>query len=411
MTTADDVFAEDVDILLVDDIPDNLRVLSTILEGRGYRCRKAISGVMALQAIAACPPDLILLDITMPAMDGFEVCQRLKDDPTTQGIPVIFLTARDAEAEKERAFGLGAADYIVKPFKAYEVLLRVKHQIDLRRQQQQLEAQNHQLQQEIREREKVEAELRYQRQRSEELLTNVLPFQIAQRLKEQQRAIADHFDGVTLLFADLVGFSQVSAQLTPCDLVRQLNRIFSRFDELAARHGLEKIKTIGDAYMVAAGVPAPRVDHAQAIAQMALDMQATIGDFRRPDGQPFQLRIGINSGSLVAGVIGIRKFIYDLWGDTVNIASFMESSGEAGKIQVSALSYALLKEDFICEPRGNITLKSGDPIPTYWLVSRSALASPSPQTVDLGLPPSPSSLVYDVDTCARAEGVRVEAPW
>ena len=390
MTTADDAFIKDVDILLVDDIPDNLRVLSTILEGRGYRCRKAISGAIALQAIAASPPDLVLLDITMPTMDGFEVCQRLKADPDTQGIPIIFLTARDAETEKKRAFGLGAADYIVKPFKAYEVLLRVKHQIDLRRQQQQLEVQNRQLQQEIREREKVEVELRYQRQRSEDLLTNVLPFQIAQRLKEHQRAIADHFDGVTILFADIVGFSQVSAQMTPCDLVRQLNRIFSRFDELATRHGLEKIKTIGDAYMVAAGVPGPRPDHAQAIAQMALDMQATIGDFRRPDGQPFQLRVGINSGSLVAGVIGIRKFIYDLWGDTVNIASFMESSGEAAKIQVSELSYTLLKEDFICEPRGNIILKSGDPIATYWLVSRSTLDPAPGQTVEFCQPTQPT---------------------
>jgi class 3 adenylate cyclase len=378
MITTDALATEDVDILLVDDIPDNLRVLSTILEGRGYHCRKAISGSMALQAVAASPPDLILLDITMPTMDGFEVCERLKGDPNTQGIPIIFLTARDAEAEKERAFGLGATDYIVKPFKVYEVLLRVKHQINLRRQQQQLEHQNQLLQQEIQVRQKVEAELRYQRQRSEELLANVLPFQIAQRLKEHQKAIADHFDGVTILFADLVGFSRASAQMSPSDLVRQLNRIFSRFDELATRYGLEKIKTIGDAYMVAAGVPIPRLDHAQAIAQMALDMQSTISDFRRPDGQPFQLRVGIHSGSLVAGVIGIRKFSYDLWGDTVNIASFMESSGEAGKIQISDPTYALLREDFICDPRGHLTLKSGDPMATYWLASQSSLTSVEP---------------------------------
>lgn len=359
----------DVNILLIDDIPDNLRVLSTILEGQGYLCRKALTGALALQAATVAPPDLILLDITMPVMDGFEVCQHLKANPATQGIPVIFLTARDAEAEKERAFSLGAADYIVKPFRAYEVLLRVKHQLDLRHQQRQLEEQNQRLQAEICEREQIEIELRRQRQRSEELLVNILPFQIAQRLKEEQRAIADQFDAVTILFADLVGFSRVSAQLAPCDLVRQLNRIFSRFDELAATHGLEKIKTIGDAYMVAAGVPAARADHAQAIARMALDMQATIGDFRRPDGQPFQLRIGINSGSVVAGVIGIRKFIYDLWGDTVNIASFMETTGEAGKIQVSELTHAYLKQDFILDPRGPMMMKSGEILTTYWLAA------------------------------------------
>ncbi|NMF84568.1 adenylate/guanylate cyclase domain-containing protein [Nodosilinea sp. P-1105] len=359
-----------VDILIVDDIPDNLRVLSTILETEGYSCRKAISGALAVQATLLAPPDLILLDITMPTMDGFEVCQKLKANPTTQDIPIIFLTARDAEAEKKRAFSLGAADYIVKPFQAYEVLLRVKHQLALRCQQQQLARQNQQLQAEIKERQQIEAELRQQRLRSEQLLMNVLPFQIAQRLKEQDEAIADQFDAVTILFADIVGFSTVAAQLAPAELVQLLNQIFSKFDELAALYRLEKIKTIGDAYMVAAGVPVPRPDHAKAIAQMALDMQATIGEFWRPDGQPFQLRIGINSGSLVAGVIGIRKFIYDLWGDTVNIASFMEATGEAGKIQVSEAAYQHLRDDFPLISRGQVVLKTADSLNTYWLLSQ-----------------------------------------
>lgn len=376
----------DVDILLIDDIPDNLRVLSTILEAAGYRCRKALGGALALRAIALAPPDLILLDITMPAMDGFEVCRQLKIEPATQSIPIIFLTARDAEAEKEQAFRLGAADYIVKPFMAYEVLLRVKHQLSLRRQQQQLEAQNQRLQAEIQERQKIEVELRRQRQRSEELLTNVLPFQIAQRLKDREQAIADQFDSVTILFADIVGFSPVAAQLTPSELVQLLNQIFSRFDELAALYGLEKIKTIGDAYMVAAGVPVARPDHARAIAQMALDMQATIGEFWRPDGQPFQLRIGINSGSVVAGVIGIRKFIYDLWGDTVNIASFMETTGVASKIQVSESSYDHLKDHFTLQPRGPVQLKSGDQVSTYWLVPQNQPLYSCPPVAALGNP-------------------------
>lgn len=376
----------DADILLVDDIPDNLRVLSTILEAEGYRCRKAISGTLALKAIALAPPDLILLDITMPVMDGFEVCRQLKTDAATQGIPVIFLTARDAEVEKERAFNLGAADYIVKPFMAYEVLLRVKHQLVLRRQQQQLEAQNQQLQAEIKVRQQTEIELRRQRQRSEELLTNVLPFQIAQRLKEREQSIADQFDSVTILFADIVGFSTVAAHLTPCELVQMLNQMFSRFDELAALYGLEKIKTIGDAYMVAAGVPVARSDHARAIAQMALDMQATVGEFQRPDGQPFQLRIGINSGRVVAGVIGIRKFIYDLWGDTVNIASFMETTGEAAKIQVSQETYNYLKDHFSLQPRGPVQLKTGDWVFTHWLVPQEQTLHSCAPAVVLGSP-------------------------
>jgi adenylate cyclase len=376
----------DIDILLVDDIPDNLRVLSTILETQGYRCRKAINGTLALSAIELAPPALILLDITMPTMDGFEVCRRLKANPATEGIPVIFLTARDAEKEKEQAFALGAADYIVKPFMAYEVLLRVRHQLDLWRQRQQLEVKNQQLQAEVLIRRQVEADLRRQRQRSEELLTNVLPFQIAQRLKDREQAIADQFDAVTILFADIVGFSTVAAQLTPCALVKLLNEIFSRFDELAALYGLEKIKTIGDAYMVAAGVPVARPDHARAIAQMALDMQATIGEFIRPDGQPFQLRIGINSGSVVAGVIGIRKFIYDLWGDTVNVASFMETSGESGKIQVSESAYDHLQDHFVLAPRGQVQLKSGDRVTTYWLLPQGQLAYSCPPIATVGVP-------------------------
>jgi adenylate cyclase len=386
MISADLQCPDDVDILLVDDVPDNLRVLSTILEDQGYHCRKALSGALALNAIAVACPGLILLDIAMPAMDGFEVCRRLKENSITQGIPIIFLTARDSEAEKQQAFAMGAADYIVKPFMAYEVLLRVKHQLALRQQQQQLEAQNRQLQIEIQDRRQAEAELCRQRQRSEELLANVLPLQIAQRLKDQEQGIADQFESVTILFADIVGFSTVAAQLPPWELVRLLNQIFSRFDELAALYGLEKIKTIGDAYMVAAGVPVERPDHAWAIAQMALDMQAIIGEFQRIDGQPFQLRIGINSGSVVAGVIGIHKFIYDLWGDTVNIASFMESTGEAGKIQVSESSYALLKDDFMLQPRGTVRLKTGDSIATYWLVGQQQPAGGDPPSANASRP-------------------------
>lgn len=385
-----DANLRDADILLVDDIPDNLRVLSTILESEGYRCRKAINGALALNAIALTPPDLILLDITMPVMDGFEVCRQLKVDQRTCGIPIIFLTARDAEAEKEQAFSLGAADYIVKPFMAYEVLLRVKHQLALRRQQQQLEIQNQQLKAEIKERQQAEAELRWQRQRSEELLTNVLPAQIAQRLKTREQAIADQFDAVTILFADIVGFSRVAARLPPRELVHLLNQMFSRFDQLATAYQLEKIKTIGDAYMVAAGVPSPRPDHAQAIAQMALDMQTIIENFQRPDGHPFRLRIGINSGHVVAGVIGIRRFTYDLWGDTVNIASFMETTGEAGKIQVSELTYAHLKDHFTLKPRGPMSLKNGDSMTTYWLMSQGQAAAQPTQRLALEYPPGPA---------------------
>jgi len=212
--------------------------------------------------------------------------------------------------------------------------------------------------------------LRYLQEQSEQLLLNILPEPIAQRLKEYPETIADSYDNVSVLFADLVGFTQFSAQTSATELVRILNLIFSAFDQLAERHGLEKIKTIGDAYMVAAGLPISRPDHAIAIAEMALDMQAEMVRFAQQTGKEFQLRIGINSGPVVAGVIGIKKFIYDLWGDTVNVASRMESQGINGAIQVTAATYELLKDKYLFEERGIISVKGKGEMATYLLKDR-----------------------------------------
>jgi len=180
-----------------------------------------------------------------------------------------------------------------------------------------------------------EEALYYQQQCTEDLLYNIMPSPIAQRLKLQESLIADSFDEVTVLFADLVNFTELSAQIPATQLVDLLNKIFSVFDHLTQKHGLEKIKTIGDAYMVVGGLPTPRPDHAEAVVEMALDMQQAITRFQHNDGKPFDLRIGINTGPVVAGVIGTKKFAYDLWGDTVNVASRMESQGVAGSIQVT----------------------------------------------------------------------------
>jgi len=220
----------------------------------------------------------------------------------------------------------------------------------------------------ISERHQMEDELRQQRRQADRLLINILPYQIAQRLKLGSQVIAESFDGVSVLFADLVDFTAASSQMTPQQLVKLLNEVFSAFDQLAASHSLEKIKTIGDAYMVAAGLPNSRPDHAIAIARMALDMQTAIQRFLRPDGSPFQLRIGINTGPVVAGVIGKRKFAYDLWGDTVNLASRMETTGEPQRIQTTAAIYAHLKDSFTFERRGTIAIKGRGPMTTYWLI-------------------------------------------
>ena len=220
----------------------------------------------------------------------------------------------------------------------------------------------------ISDRKQAEEALRKEQEKSEQLLLNILPEPIVNQLKQNQGAIAEQFNEVTIMFADIVGFTPLSARLKPIELVNLLNQIFSTFDELAQQLGLEKIKTIGDAYMVAAGLPIPRADHAEAIAQMALAMQAAVQHFRAEQGENIQIRIGINTGIVVAGVIGTRKFIYDLWGDAVNVASRMESLGQPGSIQVTAATYERLKDKYVFQKRGAITVKGKGEMVTYWLI-------------------------------------------
>jgi guanylate cyclase len=210
---------------------------------------------------------------------------------------------------------------------------------------------------------------RFQEQ-SDRLLRNVLPEEIAERLKRDEAGIADHFDGATVLFADVVGFTPMSASLSPGELVALLEKVFSDLDEMVGHFDLEKIKTIGDEYMVAAGVPTPREDHAEAIADLALQIQNHTAKTTY-NGHSIEFRIGINSGPVVAGVIGQRKFAYDLWGDTVNLASRLESHGTPGRIQVSSETRSILGEQFICEPRGPITLKGKGDVETWYLNGRA----------------------------------------
>jgi adenylate cyclase len=203
--------------------------------------------------------------------------------------------------------------------------------------------------------------------RSERLLRNVLPDRIAERLKDGPIALADRFEDVTVLFADIVGFTPLSATLAPERVVELLNQVFTRFDELAARHQVEKIKTIGDAYMVVAGLPEPRTDHAEAAAQLALDLGVAIADLSRSTGHTLQIRIGLCSGPAVAGVIGLQKFAYDLWGDTVNTAARMESHGAPGEIHVTESTWRLLRERYTFVDRGMIDVKGKGLMRTYFL--------------------------------------------
>ncbi|WP_204104139.1 MULTISPECIES: adenylate/guanylate cyclase domain-containing protein [Spirulina sp. CCY15215] len=524
-------------LLIVDDTPANLRLLSTMLGGKGYKVRSVMNGQMAIKAAQAKPPDLVLLDINMPQMNGYEVCTHLKEDERTRDIPVIFLSALDDVLDKIKAFTVGGVDYITKPFHLEEVLIRVQNHIALKeakneiaRKSEVLEAfsnnlkalhrldtteyqdftaqfadylatgckilgfptgviskiegdiytikaarspwdflqqdrefalkdtfciatvkskstsaydnisqipelvdhpyyTNYTLQsylgtpiwvngkiygtlnfssQEIRvqkfevqekeiielmaqslgkaiaadqienqRREAVKA-LQIEQQKSETLLLNILPQKIAKRLKQAPESIAEQFDEATILFADIVGFTQLSTLVKPLELVSFLNQIFSAFDKLALELGVEKIKTVGDAYMLAGGLPVVRENHVEAIADAALAMlekiknfHLSLTEFEGKRDRQFEIRIGIHLGSVVAGVLGTSKFSYDLWGDTVNVASRMESTGEPGKIQVTEIVYEKLKDLYLLEKRGLVEIKGKGEMVTYWLLGKN----------------------------------------
>jgi adenylate cyclase len=325
-------------ILVIEDEPANIQTLSTLLKERGYQVNIATNGRQALEVLERIRPDLILLDIMMPEMDGFETCRRIKASTAWREIPIIFLTAKTDTADIVRGFELGAVDYVAKPFNAHELLARVNTHLTLD----------------------------YLHRENERLLLNVLPASIANKLKQQVGIIAERFDDASVLFADIVGFTPLSAQLSPTELIESLNRVFSGFDELADHHKLEKIKTIGDGYMVAGGLIEQNADHLAAMATMALAMHENARKLNSEFGG-LSLRIGLQVGSVIAGVIGIRKFIYDVWGDTVNTASRLESHGAPGRTHVSEMVFERLQGRFAFEARGTTELKGRGPMNTYFL--------------------------------------------
>ena len=217
------------------------------------------------------------------------------------------------------------------------------------------------------------AGLRIAQARAENLLLNILPGSIAERLKDSPQTIADQFQAASVLFADVVDFTPRSDGLTAAEVVGLLDRLFGEFDKLAEHHGLEKIKTIGDAYMVASGVPDPRPDHARALALLALDMVAATRSNGAVGDLDLVLRVGINSGPVVAGVIGRKRFLYDLWGDAVNTASRMESHGTPDRIQITRATYELLKDEFDCEYRGTVPVKGKGDMETWYLIGKRDL--------------------------------------
>jgi adenylate cyclase len=379
-------------ILVVDDLEANVRLLERALRGAGY-----VSVASTMNPYEVCELhrknryDLILLDLQMPGMDGFEVMEGLKEIESGSYLPVLVVTAQPGH--KLRALQAGAKDFVGKPFDLVEVLTRARNMIEVRLLH--TETRNHakMLEQTLREVEESRELIRRQgnevktlydkivaeQKLSERLLLNVLPRAIAERLKGRREeiansfpeVIADSFPEVTVVFADIVGFTKFSAGVSPERLVVLLNEIFTDYDTIADLRGLEKIKSIGDAYMAAAGLPVPVDDHAVRAAHMALDMLDALARFNERSGYNLQIRIGINSGAVVAGVIGKRKFIYDLWGAAVNTASRMESHGVAGRVQISEATRARLGEPFLFEERGAVDVKGMGELRTWFLTGRT----------------------------------------
>lgn len=339
-------------ILIVDDQKTNRDLLARRLRREGHVVMTAASGRAALDLMQGQEPDLALIDILMPEINGIELLARMKAEPRLRDIPVLMISGLKEEDAVLRCIEAGAEDYLPKPVNPVLLRARISACLDRRR--------GHE--RERRYLESIEAE----KARADALLHAILPVQVVRRLAGGEQVIADRFDAATIIFADIVDFTPLAAQTCPAALVQRLGRLFSRFDELADQYGIEKIKTIGDAYMAAAGLPEPRADHAAAAVAFA---RALIADMDLSDEthSPLRLRVGIHSGPVIAGLIGRKRFVYDVWGHTVNLASRLESHGAPGRIQISDTTLAELGAGTAVDAPGAVEMKGVGAVRTYLL--------------------------------------------
>ena len=356
---------EKMRVLVVDDSRTLRKVLVRELRQIGpMQIEEASDGVEALEILQARTFDLVLLDMEMPELDGLGVLTALKESGQLSGLPVIVISSAEEIDKTVKCIEMGAEDYLPKTFNPILLRARILSSFEKKRFR---DLEKDYLEQLQKEKELLQME----QMKSERLILNILPKPIAERLKKNEKNISSSYEDVTILFSDIVGFTQMSSLLTPSDLVALLNDLFTRFDKRAESLGLEKIKTIGDAYMAAGGVPVPRADHADIVADMALGMLEDLAEFNRGNQMSLQMRIGLNSGPVVAGIIGFTKFSYDLWGSTVNVASRMESSSVIGKIQISPSTAKALIGRFDLQGREVIEVKGIGKVLTHFLLKRS----------------------------------------
>ena len=391
-------------IVIAEDSRVQGLILKQALESRGHTMHWGRTGVEALDLVRRFRPAIVVSDVEMPEMDGLDLCRAIKADPELRATPVILLTSLAKTSDILAGLRDGADAYVTKPYDPPQVLDRIDFllahasrpdrageplavdyageamRLDVSRRQllnlllstyENVLWQNSQLA-EMRDRlqetgRKLEASLT----RTSDLLHLVLPREIADELADRGRSEPRHFDAVTVLFADFVGFTGIAEAMQPRDLIDDLDDYFRRFDALACRFGIEKLKTIGDAYMAAGGVPRPNTTHAVDAALFALALRGCVADVARERGDrglpSFAIRIGLHTGPLVAGVIGTQRFSYDVWGDTVNTASRLESTGAAGQINISDATRRLIEPWFVCVPRGRIEVKNRSPVEMFFL--------------------------------------------
>jgi adenylate cyclase len=391
-------------IVIAEDSRVPAMILKKALESRGHAVHWGANGALALALVREHRPAILISDVEMPEMDGHALCRAVKSDPELRAIPVLMLTSLAATSDILAGLREGADAYVTKPYEPEHLLERIDHllaqdpaadrpgepleleyrgdrlRLDVTRRQllnlllstyENILQQNSKLAEMHRELGEANRQVEESLRKTRDLLYKVFPRRIADELADTGQSEPRHFDSVTVLFTDFVGFTKTAEALSPRQLIADLDRYFLRFDQLLAACGMEKLKTIGDAYMAAAGVPEPTGSHALDAAVFALGLReavAEIGQGQQAAGLPaFPIRIGLHTGPLVAGVIGEQRFLYDLWGDTVNTASRMESKGEPGRINVSAATEALVAPWCECTSRGRIEVKGKGAVEMFFL--------------------------------------------
>jgi CheY-like chemotaxis protein/class 3 adenylate cyclase len=348
-------------LLVVDDSEANRDLLSRWLKREGYSVLLAANGLEALEKVREHAVDLILLDVMMPELDGIAVLQALKADVRLRHLPVIMISADNDIQDVVRCIEMGAEDYLAKPFNPILLRARVGALLERRRLRDEEQRKSAEL-------ENAFVEIKRQKQVAEELLLNILPEKVADELRVKGFVEPMYFEDVTIVFADFAGFTLSTEQLPAVTLVHVLHKYFTAFDRIMASYELEKLKTIGDCYMFAGGMPLRSSSHPVESVLAALEMVQVVQEMASPQGPvDWQLRVGVHTGPVIAGVVGIRKFAFDIWGDSVNLSARMESSGAPNRVNLSAATQARVKDFFSCQHRGKIKTKDGHKLDMYFV--------------------------------------------